>query len=84
MNDVHCRRGLDATVTTVPAAAYSNLRFKALNTRLPAAERRERQAALLRDIGAATACMARSLGPSHLLVLGAQRYASQLGATVAA
>lgn len=54
--------------------------FKAIDPRLPADQKRERQAALLRDISAATACMLRTLGPGHLLVLGAQRQHAQLSA----
>lgn len=42
-----------------------------------------RQAELLRDMSAAIASMARALGPSHLLVVGAQRYQAQLAAMAA-
>lgn len=53
-------------------------RFKSLDGRLPAEERRAREAALLRDMDAAAAAMARGLGSGHLLVQGARRYQRQL------
>ena len=53
-------------------------RFKSLDARLGADERREQQRALLASMQAAAADMARALGAEHLLVSGAARYIAQL------
>lgn len=77
LSHIHTNAHTSTHATTTPPP-----RFKTLDPKLPAEQRRQRQSELLREMGAATALMARALGPSHLLVQGAQRYAAQLGAMV--
>jgi len=63
--------------TTLPPKPDS---FKLLDPALSAADRRSRQSELLRRMAGCIGAMSTALGPTHLLVTGAQRYQAQLAA----